>query len=259
MPRFPLLFDTHVHLDVLPEGWNPEEEMQEARRAGVGAFVVPGVHRGGWPSLLRLARKHPGEILIAPGLHPQAAGQWDEGARRELEELLSDGKGAAVGEIGLDGLLDVPPEIQERTFREQLRVAVAAGLPVLIHCRKRTEQLLRILRQEGAGRVGGIFHAFSGSPETAREAIGMGFAISFGGAVTYPEARRAPEVLRTVPPEWIVVETDAPDISPHPHRGEVNSPSRLPVIARRVAEIRGWSFEETARITTENARRILKL
>lgn len=233
--------------------------MQEARRAGVGSFVVPGVQRDRWSRLLLLARTYPDLVMAAPGLHPQAARQWDREAGRELEGLLAEGSPVAVGEIGLDGLLDIPREIQEEAFRGQLRIAVAAGLPVLIHCRKGVERLLQILREEGGGRVGGIFHAFSGSPETARQAIGMGFGISFGGTVTYPEARRPPEVLRSVPPEWIVLETDAPDIPPHPHRGEDNRPAWLPHVAEKVAEIRGWSFEETAAITTENARRVLRI
>lgn len=232
--------------------------MQEARRAGVGAFLVPGVRRSGWPGLSRLVRSSPA-IWGAPGLHPLAAHEWNGEAQGELEETLVAERMAAVGEIGLDAFLDVPAEVQERAFRGQLRLAVAAGLPVLIHCRKATERLLTILRQEGAGRVGGIFHAFSGSVETARQAIALGFAIAFGGTLTYPDARRPPEVLRSLPPEWIVVETDAPDIPPHPHRGCDNRPSWLPLVAGKMAQIRGWTVQETAEITTANARRILKL
>jgi TatD DNase family protein len=166
---------------------------------------------------------------------------------------------AAVGEIGLDALIDSPDlEVQERAFRSQLRLAVEAQLPVLIHCRRATGRLLDILREEKSQRVGGIFHAFSGSIETAMEAIRLGFVLGFGGPLTYPNARRILEVLRQVPKDAIVLETDAPDMSPHPHRGEPNAPANLPFIARRVAEVRGWSEEETARVTTENARRILK-
>jgi TatD DNase family protein len=107
--------------------------------------------------------------------------------------------------------------------------------------------------------VGGIFHAFSGSLETALQGIRLGFAIGVGGTVTYPNARRLPGVVQRVPEEWIVLETDAPDLPPHPHRGEVNRPAWLPLVAQRIAEIRGWSEVETARITTANAKRILKI
>jgi TatD DNase family protein len=104
-----------------------------------------------------------------------------------------------------------------------------------------------------------MFHAFSGSLETALDGIRLGFAIGIGGTVTYPNARRLPEVVKMVPAEWLVIETDAPDLAPHPHRGETNRPAWLPLVARRVAELRGWSEAEMARITTENARRILKI
>jgi TatD DNase family protein len=131
--------------------------------------------------------------------------------------------------------------VQEQAFRAQLRLAIAAGRPVLIHCRQAAGRLLQILREEGAERVGGIFHAFSGSLETARQGIRLGFAIGVGGTLTYPNARRLPEVVREVPAEWLVLETDAPDLAPHPHRGEVNRPAWLPLIARQVAELRRWS------------------
>lgn len=255
----PSLFDTHVHLDAEPLGAALLAEVAAARAAGVGGFLVPGVERDDWPRLLATVRRTPG-AWAAPGLHPLAAGAWDGAAEQELRQLLADPAVAAVGEIGLDALIPAPSaEAQERVLRAQLRLAVEAGLPVLIHCRRATERLLSILRQEGAPRVGGILHAFSGSVETALAAARMGFAVGIGGAVTWPGARRVVEVVRQVPAEWLVLETDAPDQAPHPHRGEVNRPLFLPVIARKVAEIWGVSLEETARITTANARRILKI
>lgn len=232
--------------------------MELADRAGVGSFVVPGVRREGWPGLLRLTGSLKGG-WAAPGLHPQAADQWNEEAAHELRQCLQAERTIAVGEIGLDRLLPFPPPaIQETAFRGQLRLAAAAALPVLIHCRHAAGRLLAILAEEDFP-YGGILHAFSGSAETARLAVERGFVIGFAGPVTYPNARRAPEVLRQLPAEAIVLETDAPDLPPHPHRGESNRPAWLPLIAARVAEIRGWSLEETARITTGNARRILKM
>ncbi len=254
MPLPACLVDTHVHLDFLRD---PAAEVRLAQAAGVRQFLIPGVRREGWSGLFSLAQQLPG-ALVAPGLHPQAARQWDGAAAAELARLLAGGQTVAVGEIGLDGTLDQPPlSEQEEAFRGQLRLAIETGRPVLIHSRRATARLLAILRDEGAQRVGGIFHAFSGSRETAREAIALGFALGFGGPVTWPGARRGPEVLRELPAEWIVLETDAPDLPPHPHRGADNRPAWLPLIAARVAEIRGWSLEETARVTTENARRIL--
>jgi TatD DNase family protein len=247
--------DTHVHLDYLRQ---PGEEVFFAQAAGVSRMVVPGVWRQGWAGLLQLANEIPG-VLAAPGLHPQAAGEWNAAAERELAELLASTQVVAVGEIGLDRIAEPPPVAQETAFRGQLRLALAAGRPVLIHCRRASALLLRILREEGAWQVGGILHAFSGSPETAAAAVDLGFAIGFGGPLTWENARRAPELLRALPAEAIVLETDAPDLPPQPHRGRENRPAWLTLVATRMAEIRGWSLQETARITTANACRVLRL
>lgn len=255
----PALFDTHVHLDASPLLENLDHEIRRARRVGIGYFLIPGVYRDGWPQLLSVARAVPG-ALAAPGLHPLAAAEWNEEAAAELADLCSDKLTVAVGEVGLDALIDSPGmEMQERAFRGQLRLAIEAELPVLIHCRRAAGKLLEILRQEQAWRIGGILHSFSGSLETAREAIHLGFVLGFGGPLTYPNARKIPDVLRQLPKEAIVLETDAPDLPPHPRRGEANSPANLPLIVRRVADVRGWSEEETARITTANAERVLKI
>jgi TatD DNase family protein len=255
----PLLFDTHVHLDASSLAEELEEEVRRARRAGVGHFVVPGVDRAGWQRVLGVAQTVDG-AWAAPGLHPLAAEEWCPECERELQRLLIEPKVVAIGEIGLDTLLPSPSlNVQEQAFRAQLRLAIEAGRPVLIHCRQATGRLLDILREEGAEQVGGVFHAYSGSLETALQGIRLGFAIGVGGTVTYPNARRLPEIVQKVPKEWLVLETDAPDLAPHPHRSEVNRPAWLSLVARRVDELRGWSEAETARITTENAKRILKI
>jgi TatD DNase family protein len=252
------LFDTHVHLDFPPLLDRRAEELTAARAVGVNDFLVPGVQRSGWGLLLELVSSEPG-LWGAPGLHPLAAAQWDAQAATELDTLLRAPRMLALGEVGLDRLLDVPLAVQEKAFREQVCLAVAAGKPLIIHHRRAAARLLQIMREEGAQQVGGIFHAFSGSLEIAREAIQLGFAIGFGGALTWTGARRPAQVLEGIPPEWIVLETDAPDLSPEPHRDESNRPAWLPLIASQVAESRGWSLEETARITTANARRILNI
>jgi len=248
------LIDSHVHLDACPA-----EALDEARRAGVAGFVVPGVHAVDWPALLRLARANR-QVYAAPGLHPLAATEWAPACEQKLAALLEFPEVVAVGEIGLDRLLAAPAlEVQRLALRAQLRLAVAAGKPVLIHCRKAYGELLSLLIEEHAERVGGILHAFGGSLETARTAVDLGFAIGFGGTLTWPGARRAAEVLADLPQEAIVLESDAPDLAPHPHRGEANRPAWLPLIAAAVARIRGWSLAETAVITTRNTCRILGL
>lgn len=250
------LFDTHVHLDRFGA---PGSEARAARCLGVRDFVLPGVERRGWRALLAAAEQVEG-ALAAPGLHPLDAASWDEDCAAELRFLLDGGPVVAVGEIGLDALLPFPSrEAQEGAFRGQLQLAVEFGLPVLIHCRKAAGRTLAILREEGAQRVGGIFHGFSGSLETAREAVALGFAIGVGAPVTYPGARRLPQVVRELPGEALVLETDAPDQAPHPHRGQPGRPAYLPLVAQQVATLRGWSLEEAAAVTTANACRVLKL
>ncbi len=251
------LFDTHVHLDYFHRLGRLDAEIVRAQQSGVQSFVVPGVSRAGWAAILAVADRVPG-ACPAPGIHPRHADQWGEEAEQELAGLL--GRSVALGEIGLDGFPETPPPaVQEAAFRGQLRLAVAMKRPVLIHCRKRLGRVLEMLRQEEAHKVGGIFHGFSASLEVAEQVIRLGFALGIGGVITYPGARRLPEVVRQVPARWLVVETDAPDMLPRPLRGEENRPAHLPLIVRRLAGLLGLSEVETARLTTSNARRVLKL
>jgi len=179
---------------------------------------------------------------------------------RILDRLLElSVKGTAIGEIGLDPAYAVPLERQEPAFREQLRLAVACGLPVLIHCRRAFQRVEKIMREERADRVGGIMHAFSGSVEMAREFIRLGFAISISGTVTWDNAVKPLRTARELPLAHLVLETDAPDMTPQRYRGSFNRPAWITETALRVAEIRGVSPEDVARKTTDNVRRILKL
>jgi TatD DNase family protein len=255
----PVYFDTHVHLDLPPLGLELATELQRARRQGVQGWLVPGVRRCGWAGVRACAAQGP-DIWAAPGLHPMAAGDWSPAAAAELEDLLAEPRVVAVGEVGLDAAPGFPPAtLQEEALRGQLRRALAARRPLLIHCRRAFGRLLEILRQEDAARVGGIFHGFSGSLEVAREAIGLNFAIGVGGVLTYPGARRLPRLVAELPAEWLVLETDAPDLPPDPLRGQVNRPAYLTYIAQTLARLRGWDLQETGRITTANARRVLGL
>jgi TatD DNase family protein len=248
-----------VHLDRLPAGMDALKEAAQARKAGVCRFLVPGVDPRHWQHLLAVAKTVPG-ALAAPGVHPMAARLWNATTAAQLETLLNRETVIAVGEIGLDGSAGMPEAtLQEQALREQIRIALTAHLPIVLHCRKATGRLLDILRQESIEHVGGIWHGFTGSRETARAAMQLGLVLAFGGPLTWPGARRAPEVLQALPPESIVLESDAPDLAPHPHRGQPSRPAHLPLVAARVAELRGWSLEQTARMTTANARRVLRL
>jgi TatD DNase family protein len=250
------LIDSHCHLDLEPLKSRLPILLQKASTAGVRSFIVPGVHPDGWSGISALAAENVG-IFPAYGIHPMHAGTVTE---QILEKLLEYSvRGVAIGETGLDPAYPVALELQERVFREQLRIAVKRGLPLLIHCRRSFQKVLTILREEHAERVGGIMHAFSGSVEMAREFIRLGFVISISGTATWNNAVKPLSVARELPLESLVLETDAPDMTPERYRGRFNRPAWLTETALRVAEVRGVSLEVVARITSGNVRRILLL
>lgn len=250
-----MLVDTHIHLDSLDD---PPRALDTARSQGIGAWIVPGVAPSNWSQLMATVAAVPG-AWAAPGLHPQAAADWRPELAGELQRLAADPKTVAIGEVGLDGQAGPVLALQERVFRQMIGIARETNRPLLLHMRQATGRMLELLRAERAFEVGGIAHAYSGSLETARQLIAIGFALGIGGVITYPEVRRLAEVVRAVPAEWLVLETDAPDLAPHPHRGADNRPEWLALVAARVAQLRSWTPAETARITTNNARRVLRL
>jgi len=250
------LIDSHCHLDLEPLRSEVASLMAEAVAVGVQGFVVPGVHPDGWSGIASLAAGDP-RILPAYGIHPMHAGFASAEVVERLLGLAAGG--VAIGEIGLDPAYPVPLEQQEQAFREQLRIAVKCGLPVLVHCRKAFQRVARILREERADQVGGIMHAFSGSLEMAQEFTTLGFAISVSGTVTWHNAVKPLRVARELPLEHLVLETDAPDMSPERYRGSFNRPAWIVETALQVAALRGISLEEVARITSGNVRRALRL
>ncbi|GFE56629.1 TatD family hydrolase [Geobacter sp. AOG1] len=252
-----MFIDTHCHLDDSSLRDRLPDVLAAATVAGVGRFIVPGVEPKGWDDVMALAAGDP-RILAAPGVHPLWADRCNDEALCRLETLCREA--VAIGEIGLDYTCeDVPREVQQKTLRAQLRLAVTKGLPVLIHCRRAFQDLLLILREEGAERVGGVMHAFSGSVEIAEECIKLGFFISIAGTVTYDNAVRPLELVRRIPLDHLVLETDAPDMTPEPYRGRPNEPAFLVETAKKVAAIKGVSLEAVAAVTTANAERVFKL
>jgi TatD DNase family protein len=248
------LVDTHCHLDVEPLASHLAEVLESARRAGVTRFVVPGVHPGDWERIRSLASRQKG-IFPAFGIHPMHAGLVDDIVLARLEEFAP--MGIAIGEIGLDPTYPVSLERQEQAFRKQLRLAVSLGLPVLVHCRRAFQRTLQIIREEKAAHVRGIMHAFSGSPEMAREFIRLGFLISISGTVTWSNAVRPVKLARELPLESLALETDAPDLTPQAYRGQSNQPVYLAEVLRAVAQVRGISPDDVAIQTTKNTTRLL--
>lgn len=250
------LVDSHCHLDLEPLRSDLPHILQEASAAGVQAFLVPGVHPDGWGGIAAVAAEHP-RVFPAYGIHPMYAESVTDRVLDQLLEISS--QAVAIGETGLDPSYAVPLDLQERAFREQLRIAVSLGLPVLVHCRRAFQRTVKILREEHADRVGGIMHSFSGSAEMANDFIRLGFGISISGSVTWYNAVKPLRVARELPLEHLVLETDAPDMTPQRYRGAFNRPAWITETAQRVADLRGISRDDVARMTTDNARRILRL
>jgi TatD DNase family protein len=181
--------------------------------------------------------EHHNDIYPAFGIHPMHAAVADDDNLSQLAERAA--AGVAIGEIGLDPSYTVPLERQEQAFRDQVRLAVLLGLPVLVHCRRAFQRTLRILQDENAHQVGGIMHAFSGSPEMAREFIRLGFVISISGMLTRETAVRPLRLVRELPLDCLVLETDAPDMTPQRYRGQPNQPAYIVETLCAVARIKG--------------------
>lgn len=250
------IIDSHCHLDLEPLVSHMPELLQEADSAGVTGFVVAGVHPDGWQRMAELAAGD-GRIMPAFGIHPMHAALVTDVTIEQL--ALFAPSGVAIGEIGLDPAYTVSLEIQESAFRRQLRLAVELNLPLLIHCRKAFKRTLTIMKEEQACRVGGIMHAFSGSLEMAREFIRLGFAISISGTVTWANAVRPVVLARELPLEQLVLETDAPDMTPQRYRGQPNRPAFITETASCVAALRGIPCASLCVATSAVTRRILRL
>ena len=164
-----------------------------------------------------------------------------------IEQLAAHPKVVALGEMGLDYYWDQSPkEVQKEVFRKQIRLAKKVKLPIIIHNRDATADIVDILREENAGEVGGVMHCFSGSIEVARQCMDMNFYISFGGPVTFKNAKKPKEVAKEIPLDRLLIETDCPYLTPHPFRGKRNEPSYVKYVAEAIAELKGLSFEEVA-------------
>jgi TatD DNase family protein len=255
-----MLIDTHAHLDSPKFDGDREDVISRAQAAGVDTIVNIGFNRDTIPTTMALAEKY-SFIYAAVGWHPTDAVDMklDEDLAW-IEKLCAHPKVVAIGEIGLDYYWDTSPkEIQQTVFREQIRLARKVRKPIVIHNRDAHEDVVRILREEKAEEVGGIMHCFSGSWETAKMCLDINFDISFGGPVTFKNARVPKEVLALVPNDRILLETDCPYLAPHPHRGHRNEPAYVSLVAETAAEIKGISVEEMVFLTSRNARTRLSL
>jgi TatD DNase family protein len=233
------LVDSHCHIDMPQFDADRDAVVERARAAGVARMMLIGGfdEHGGQRRALRVA-----EELRAPvtaGVHPHEARLWTAAIDDELRGLAREGRIVALGEIGLDFHYDHSPrETQRAVFRRQIHLAREVGLPVIVHTREADDETAAVLEEEGAAEVGGVIHCFTGGHELARRALALGLLVSFSGIVAFPRAEVIQDVARTLPLDRLLIETDAPFLSPPPHRGKRNEPAFVAEVARKLAQLR---------------------
>jgi len=276
--------DTHCHLDL--EQFDPDREavIDRALQAGVERMLIPATGLDSSRRVVELARSRPG-LFAAIGVHPSEAAAWNASTRGELESILlapitpgssSAPRIVAIGEIGLDYYWnDAPHDLQKAVLREQLDLAAEAGLPVILHMREAKDattgdcaaDLLVLLQdwvavlkkgQPGLIERPGVLHSFSGSLETAHQAMALGFSIGVTGPVTFENARRRQEIVAALPLDRLLIETDAPFLAPHPYRGKRNEPAYVRLIADKIGMLHSCPVEQVGEVTGRNASRLFK-
>ena len=250
------IIDTHCHLYSNQFQGDISEVMGRAEQEGVTRFYLPAIDSELHERMLALEDRFPGKCFAMMGLHPCSVGDEYENELRLIESWLGRRKFAALGEVGLDYYWDKTHIArQKQAFEMQIRWALDHDLPLVIHSRDSMDDAIAMIEQHQQGRLRGIFHCFTGTAEQAAKIIAVGFLLGIGGVVTFRNSGVA-EVIRTVPAESLVLETDAPYLAPVPFRGKRNESAYLPYILHKVAEARGESPELVASHTTANAKKL---
>lgn len=253
-----MLVDTHCHLDLDRFEADREEVIARAREATVSRLIIPGIDLDNCREALKLAAQHDG-IFVAVGVHPNSTADWHNRWTGTLRDLARQPKVVAIGEIGLDYYWDESPRLtQHRALSAQLELAAQLNLPVIIHNRDASDDLVHLLVESPvAGRErAGVMHSFSADWGTAQAALNMGFYLGFSGPVTYKNSTELRDIVARAPLDRILIETDAPFQAPQQHRGRRNEPAYVALVAEAIAAIRGMEVAELARHTTENAERL---
>ncbi|AUO11999.1 TatD family hydrolase [Priestia megaterium] len=251
-----MLFDTHVHLNAEQYEDDLQEVINRALEKGVQNMVVVGFDEPTIKKAIQIAETYD-FIYASVGWHPVDAVDMTDEHLAWIEELAQHPKVVALGEMGLDYHWDKSPkEVQKDVFRRQIRLARKVNLPIIIHNRDATEDVVTILKEEHVEEVGGIMHCFTGSIEVAKQCMDMNMYISFGGPVTFKNAKKPKEVATELPLDKLLIETDCPYLTPHPFRGKRNEPGYVSYVAEQIAELKGITYEELAEITTANAKKL---
>lgn len=251
------LFDTHCHIDLDPFAADRDQVLADARTAGVTDLLVPAVQRSTWPALIALCHSDPG-LHLALGMHPVYLEQHQPLDIQALQDEVTRACPVAIGEIGLDWQLKDLDKMQQQGLLEaQLEIAQAFQLPVVLHVRKAHDAILNTLKRFRL--KGGFCHAFNGSLEQAGNYLDRGFRLGFGGMLTFERSKHLRRLAVALPPEALVLETDAPDMTVASHQYQRNSPAYLPEVLSTMATLRDQPQAEIAAVTTANARAVLGL
>jgi TatD DNase family protein len=252
------MIDSHCHLDLSAFDDDLPDVLQRALDAGVKRFHIPGTTQLGWSKQQVLASKYT-YIDYSLGLHPYfLQPSWEDHFKALQTLAAQDNQYLAIGEIGLDGVVDVAHDIQRKACENQLLLAMELKLPVVMHHRKTHHELLALLNKTRFSQ-GGVIHAFTGSPEVAKAYIDRGFLLGVGGTITYERSNKTRKALASVPLTSLVLETDSPDMPIHSYQGQRNEPNRLPHVAKALAGILALDEDEICRITSGNYERVFGL
>lgn len=249
-----MFIDTHCH--VVSEYYDDIDEIiKNAIDNGVLKIIINGYNMQSNREVLELVKKY--DIVYgALGIQPEELYDYNDDSLKFIEEHINDEKIIAVGEIGLDYHYDTDKNLQKELFKRQLKIAYKYNKPVIIHSRDCIQETYNILKES---KVKGIMHCYSGSKEMALEFIKIGFSIGIGGVSTFKNAKNIVDVIKYIPLEYIILETDSPYLTPEPYRGKRNEPMYIPIVAKRVADIKGLDIKEIERTTTDNARRLFDI
>lgn len=253
-----MFIDSHAHLEMEEFDRDRRDAVARAVKAGVHRIITVGTTLADCRKAVQVAHEFDG-IYAAVGIHPHEAKSIDEETYRQLKMLAKNEQVVAWGEIGLDYFhCHSPQDIQLQRFQEQLQIAEALDLPVIIHDRDAHDQTLALLKGWN-GKRRGVIHCFSGDVDLAETYLEMGFYLSIAGPVTYPKSNTLKEVVRQVPLERLLIETDAPYLAPQPNRGKRNEPAYVVHTARQIGAIKNIDLEEVGRVTSQNAQKLFRL
>ena len=254
-----MLIDSHAHLDMRDFNKDRNDVIQRAHDCGIEHIITVGIDVKSCGSAIRLSDEFD-SVYATVGIHPHHVKEIDETSYDLLRAFARHKKVCALGEIGLDFFRNISPQdVQKKRFRELISLARELKLPVVVHDRDAHDETLAILKEEKAFEVGGVLHCFSGDYGMAAQCFDMGFYISIPGTITFRNAHTLQEVVRRSPLERMLIETDAPFLTPVPFRGKRNEPSYVRFVADSIAQLKGIDANEVARVTTRNARSLFQI